>query len=241
MRKKGFSATTFMSWLKAGGVIRNYTVLVAIIALSLGCSRQQGIKAEAQKLLVLQAHHPKCEQQWNLDMFEAVFRYQFKHNASAAQQTAKAYFLTILNRDPPDMFLARFNGSSPPVRKGSEFSIGMGLAFSIKSICRIDKNSVRVSAGYFEAGLSSSDNIYTVVSNNGEWVVVNDEMLWISQGGGQDKPYAFSVFSPPMELLLCYGFVPSEDVSMDSKPKLRFTSLRDKYGSPSNPIPGKKS
>ena len=163
--------------------MRQLTVLVTIIAIFIGCSKQQRIEAETQNLLKIQVSQPECEQQENLDICEAVFRYQFNHNASVVQQNAKAYFIMILKQDPSDVFLARFKGNTPPVRKGSEFAIGKGLIFCIRSINRIDENIVRVFGGFYEAELSSSVNIYTVVRKNGQWVVEKDEMQWISLRG----------------------------------------------------------
>ena len=47
---------------------------------------------------------------------EAVYRYQFQHNASALKQNAKAYFLGIEKgkgvADPSDAFMKRFAGDS---------------------------------------------------------------------------------------------------------------------------------
>lgn len=161
--------------LRAEADMCKLTVLVAIIALFIGCSKQQVIEADTQSQGKTQVPQPE-----NLDICETVFRYQFKHNASLVQQNAKAYFIMIFKQDPPDVFLARFKGNTPPVRKGSEFAIGEGLIFCIRSINRIDENTVHVSGGYYEAELSSSGNIYTVVRKNGQWVVEKDEMQWIS-------------------------------------------------------------
>ncbi len=53
------------------------------------------------------------------DIREAVFRYQFAHNASAQQQGAKVYFLSLAeDKDPSDRFMLRFkdhtsDGRSP--------------------------------------------------------------------------------------------------------------------------------
>ena len=160
--------------------MRKLTVLVTIIALFIGCSTQHGVEAETQQHLETQVPRPGYAQQDNLDICEAVFRYLFKHNASKVQQKAKSYFITIFKQDPSDEFLARFTGNNPPVRKGSDFAIGEGLVFSIGSIIRIGEDTAQVCGGYYETGLSSSGNIYTVVRKNGLWVVENDEMLWIS-------------------------------------------------------------
>ena len=52
---------------------------------------------------------------------EAVFRYQFEHNASGQQQTAKVYFLSFgKDQEPSDEFIARFKDHKPPVKKRSQ-------------------------------------------------------------------------------------------------------------------------
>jgi hypothetical protein len=86
----------------------------------------------------------------------------------------------IFRQDPPDKFLARFSGNTPPVRKGSDFAIGKGLVFGIGSIDRINENTAQVYCGYYETGSSSSGNLYTVVRKNDKWVVAKDEKQWIS-------------------------------------------------------------
>jgi hypothetical protein len=161
--------------------MRQLIVLVTVMALFTGCSKQQGIELKARDQQDMKASQPNGEEQENLDICEAVFRYQFKHNASFAQQNADAYFIMIFKQDPSDTFLARFAGNTPPVRKGSDFVIGKGLVFSIGSINRIDENTAQVYGGIYEAGLSSSGNLYTVVRKSGKWLVAKDEMQWISQ------------------------------------------------------------
>lgn len=160
--------------------MRQLIVLVAVIALFIGCSKQQGVELQTQDQQNTTTSQPNNQEQENLDICEVVFRYQFKHNASVVQQNANAYFILIFKQDPPDKFLARFTDNTPPVRKGSDFAIGKGLVFSIGSINRIDENTAQVYGGFYEAGLSSSGNLYTVVRKNGKWVVAKDEMQWMS-------------------------------------------------------------
>lgn len=114
------------------------------------------------------------------DALEAVFRYQFKNNSSAVQQNAKAYFLSIENKDPSQEFLSRFANHSPPVRKGSGFAIGDGLEFRIGSWKWVSRNKLEVAGGYYEHGESSSGNRYTVVRKDDQWVVEKDVMGAVS-------------------------------------------------------------
>ncbi len=125
---------------------------------------------------------------------ETVFRYQFDHNASGQQKRAKAYFLSICDkdRDPSDEFMKRFAGYKPPVRKASACRTNatngvvdkrtgeQGLLFRVTGIKWISDTEVQVGGGYYEAGLSASGNTYTVKKANRKWKVTADMMHWIS-------------------------------------------------------------
>lgn len=122
---------------------------------------------------------------------EAVFRYQFEHNASGQQQKAKVYFLSIgKNEDPSDAFMARFDKHKPPVKKRSQatgkFEVidkqtgERGLIFGVTTIEKLDEDKATVDGGYYEAGLSASGNTYTVERKDNKWVVTKDQMRWIS-------------------------------------------------------------
>jgi hypothetical protein len=126
------------------------------------------------------ASDPLSPAERELDICEAVFRHQFEDNASAVQQDAAAYFLLIRKKDADPEFLARFAGHQPPVLPGSKFEIGKGLQFRVDSIEWEDNGSVKVTGGYYEAGLSASGNVYTLEADGDKWVVTADEMEWIS-------------------------------------------------------------
>jgi hypothetical protein len=128
------------------------------------------------------------------DIREAVFRYQFEHNASGQQKTAKVFFIGVEGNagDPSDMLLKRFADNKPPVRKASasHFVKGkgivdkqtgeLGLAFSVTSIKWISDTEVQANGGYYEAEESSSGNTYTLQKENGKWKVTKSKMNWIS-------------------------------------------------------------
>jgi hypothetical protein len=124
------------------------------------------------------------------DIREAVFRYQFYHNASGQQQRAKAYFLSLEEgHDPDDAFIDRFKDNQPPVKKISQVKTeGLfekengfrGLMFRIDSIKQISPDQVEVLGGYYESGLSASGNTYTVRRVKDKWTVTSDKMDWIS-------------------------------------------------------------
>jgi hypothetical protein len=132
---------------------------------------------------------------------EAVFRYQFQHNASGQQQTAKIFFLSVIilddstgyrtNSNPSLDILRHFNNNVPPVKSFSECTLSVngvfdiktgesGLLFQIGDIRWISEEQVEVDGGYFEAGLSASGNTYYVERKNGQWIVMRDVMHWIS-------------------------------------------------------------
>lgn len=125
------------------------------------------------------------------DTREAVFRYEFAHNASGQQQNAKVYFLSLdKDKDPSDAFMSRFKDHKPPVKKRSQATREAevidkdtgerGLIFRATAIKQLDENKVTVDGGYYEAGLSSSGNTYTVERIKHKWVVTKDLMNWIS-------------------------------------------------------------
>jgi hypothetical protein len=117
---------------------------------------------------------------------ETVFRHQFRRNASAAQQSAKAYFITVCANDPDPPFIERFRDISPAVYAGSKFKVGRGLAFGISTI-ELRGDTAVVSGGYYEDTLSSSSSTYRLEKKAGVWTVVSDEMNWISDRPNQPR------------------------------------------------------
>lgn len=116
-----------------------------------------------------------------LDVVECVYRYQFEHNASGAQQKARAYFLEYFGDDPPVALLARFAGHRPHVDKASRFEMGKGLLFKVNAVKRADETRLHVEGGYFEGGLSASGCRYVVEKgDDGRWMVTKKVMRWIS-------------------------------------------------------------
>jgi len=128
------------------------------------------------------------------DIREAVFRYQFEHNASAQQTNSKVYFLGVAGKsgDPSEELIKRLAGHKPPVRKASashyvkgkgilDKKTGeQGLAFSINSIKWVSDSEVEADGGYYEAEKSSSANVYTLKKQNGKWHVTKNKLKWIS-------------------------------------------------------------
>ncbi|MFT3788752.1 MAG: hypothetical protein QM770_21715 [Tepidisphaeraceae bacterium] len=127
-----------------------------------------------------------------LNVLEAVFRFQFDHNASGARRKVDYFFLTLDRSDPPADLLARFKDDAPRVLPASLAKAsagegvkhkdlgGQGLIFNITSIAWLDANTADVQGGYYEAGLSASGNTYRVERRGGKWVVTHNKMHWIS-------------------------------------------------------------
>jgi len=136
-----------------------------------------------------------------LDIYEAVFRWQFVHNASAQQQRAQMYFIAVGEKDmdPSDELLQRFAGNIPPVRKLSDShrvqgegildkkTGAKGLAFRATIMQWLFDNTVIVRGGYEEGDLSASVNTYTIMKEHGKWKVTNDTLELISHNGASQR------------------------------------------------------
>ncbi len=117
------------------------------------------------------------------DIAEAVFRYQFDHNASALQKKAETYCLSLPGETMPSAeLLRRFAGNHPPVaaanqceRKGVK-----NLFFRVQKLDWHGDNEVWVRGGYWEGNLNSSVEMFRVVNQNGKWVVKGARMEAIS-------------------------------------------------------------
>lgn len=140
------------------------------------------VKAEFEQVegRLIESIYGEISTQQDLDIAETTFRYQFKNNASGQKEEASAYFLSLFGKDPTPEFLKRFAGHKPPVRNGSEFGIGKGLKFSVMGIKWVTQDKVEVSGGYYEAGLSSSENTYVLEKKNDMWTVTKNTMHEIS-------------------------------------------------------------
>jgi hypothetical protein len=126
---------------------------------------------------------PEAQSKATYDIAEAVFRYQFQHNASAIQQTAGRYCLSLPgDRSPDAVFLHRFDGNTPPVLGADdcERKSGKDLFFRVQKVDWQSDDEVWVRGGYFEGNLSSSVESYRVRRKNGKWTVDGARMEAIS-------------------------------------------------------------
>ena len=130
---------------------------------------------------------------------EAVFRFQFDHNASVGQQRVAVYFLALGNYlekeaiDPPDDFLARFSGNKPRVAKyseagrtGNDWVIDRktkepGIIFFVHDIRITGSDTAEAQGGYHEHSRSASTNTYTLKLGWRGWRVVSARMDGIAE------------------------------------------------------------
>lgn len=157
-------------------------IALVTVALLAGCSRSPGPDSapSSSRPVQPQSSTTTARSGDDQEVYEAVFRWQFQHNSSGAQQDATAFFLSINKADPSAEFLQRFADHQPPVEPGSRFKKGAGLLFRIDGIEWIDEHNAEVSGGYYEAELSASGNTYRVIRKEDKWVVEGEQMHWIS-------------------------------------------------------------
>jgi hypothetical protein len=108
------------------------------------------------------------------DVLEAVFRYQFAHNASGIQQAAARYCISFPgDKAPSEGFLSRFARNLPPVAAADQCdrTTGKDLFFQAKAIEWEGDSTAVVHGGYWEGNLSSSGETFRVVREEGRWVV----------------------------------------------------------------------
>jgi hypothetical protein len=117
------------------------------------------------------------------DIAEAVFRYQFDHNASALQKKAETYCLSLPGETMPSAeFLRRFQDNHPPVAAANQCE-RKGVKNLFLRVQKLDwhgDNEVWVRGGYWEGNLSSSVEMFRVVNEKGKWVVKGARMEAIS-------------------------------------------------------------
>jgi hypothetical protein len=152
--------------------------LLAILVLLTGCARPEGDPVMAVQ--------------------EAVFRFQFKRNASVQQDRAAVYFLAFNDPiareavDPPDEFIARFARSRPRVARFSEAGrvdggwvvdkkTGEGgIIFFVSDVRIIGRDTAEARGGYLEDRRSGSRNTYRLKLGWRGWAIVEARLDGIS-------------------------------------------------------------
>jgi hypothetical protein len=129
-----------------------------------------------------------------LQIQQAVLRYQFEHNAAANKYDIFCISIgegkTAL--DAPIKLIRGVNDVNHKVLKSSDCSENEGngvterasgkpaLMLNVGQVKWLTKDEVVVDGGYYEASLSSSGNTYRLKKMSGVWRVIKDEMNWIS-------------------------------------------------------------
>ena len=147
-----------------------HVLLLVVLSATIGCAA-----APAPAANTAPVSRTAAEQ----DIAEAVFRYQFDHNASAIQKRAERYCLSLPGETMPSAeFLKRFEGNRPPVLIADqcERKSGKSLFFRIQRLDWHKDNEVWVRGGYWEANLSSSIEMYLVKNEKGKWAVKGARM-----------------------------------------------------------------
>lgn len=127
------------------------------------------------------------------DIREAVFRYQMRHNLSSGEQ--QVYYLSAgalgCDRSPSNALLRRFGKQKPAVRPVWQCSAGAdgvrdkrtgetGVILYAGPVKWLSSHEVEVKSGYFEHGLSASDNVYRVAKRKGRWIVIRDKLILVA-------------------------------------------------------------
>ena len=112
---------------------------------------------------------------FNADICESSLRYFFDHNESAAKNNAEAYYVLIHGHNPTPEFLERFQGSSPPVKKGSAYrETDLQILFKIQNYESPADGQWLVRISYREGPLSASTHELLLVKNDGRWTITKD-------------------------------------------------------------------
>jgi len=125
-----------------------------------------------------------------LNIVEAVYRYQFQHNPSGKDSSTLDFLFLARGasqreyKDPVPELLARFAGNQPPVEAWSNAlqaqrgvrhreKEGKGIIFYVSRIIWIDDHTIEVDGGHTYASRNASENTYRVEHKNGAWSVVS--------------------------------------------------------------------
>ncbi|GEM_PF-4425061 len=124
----------------------------------------------------------------------AVLRYQYEQNPFGLPQDIEVCFVSVgdpvLESDPTDDFLKRFQGLNLAVKKVSQCKFNAsvedaetglkGKICQVKNIIWINDAEVEVSGGIYFGLLAAGGYIYHVVWENNEWIVKEAQSTWFS-------------------------------------------------------------
>jgi len=137
------------------------------------------------------------------NIMEAVFKYQIE--LFSPFQDTQVICLSLgppldnydlnNNSNPSDSFISRFEGIQPPVEKLTSCFLNRedecflvvdndsgvyGIILNIIRIEHISETKAEVVGGYLETCISASGNLFIVVLEDDNWIVVDDVVLWVS-------------------------------------------------------------
>jgi hypothetical protein len=137
------------------------------------------------------------------DIREAAYRYGFEH-LGYCPKICKVRFLSVVygcsSFEHPSLpawttpfLLNRFKESNPPVKSCSlckydndqrqiadEKTHETGVEFFTGAIWWVSPDTVKIEVGYYEGLLSASGSIYTLKKKHGRWIVVKDDIVFLS-------------------------------------------------------------
>jgi hypothetical protein len=117
---------------------------------------------------------PEAQAHAEGDIAEAVFRYQFEHNASTLRQGAERYCLSLPDeRNPDAAFLQRFEAVRPPVVAAGQCAkkASGDLFFRVQKLEWQRDDEIWVRGGYSEGAVSAITETYLVHRKDGRWTV----------------------------------------------------------------------
>ena len=119
-----------------------------------------------------------------LDVCEAVFRFQIESLEKAIPGQISTHYLSVNEANPPASLLDRLSASRLHVERGSLFYPELwrkGAWHSvIRRLERIDDKTFVVHGGYANNGLSASGEDYTVVKRDRRWIVEKVVGRWVA-------------------------------------------------------------
>jgi hypothetical protein len=117
---------------------------------------------------------------------ETIFRHQIRH--CYRYRSPKVYFLLLDGKDPSDDFMEQFKESVPPVKKASQMDNWardketgeQGIALAVEKIKQIDESKAEAEGGCVAGGLDGYGYRYSLVKENGRWVIKDAQGTWVS-------------------------------------------------------------
>ena len=158
-------------------MVKKILIILCAVILLAGCGGKKG---------------PMSRSDQEIDIQEALFRYQFTHNYSSIGQKANVYFLALGTRtDPSQELLYRFKGHTPMVKAASATShLGfggvtdrssgkLGIIFRVGNIQWVQDGDVVVEGGWHESQESHYQTKYRMKLQDGAWTVVEEGVDYI--------------------------------------------------------------